>query len=410
MRVLVRSRRRSSRRAALAVAALACAAACARFAPAPHIRLHVPDEDPSRASIEVVGLAASELDALERYGADTEQWSRAFRVTVEASGPVLSDRGRRGVEGTAAPAVAGRYTVAEGALRFTPMYPLDPGRAYRVTFDRSALPGGGSGAALVTAVVSRPAPPASPATYVTHVSPGVEVVPENHLRMYVHFSAPMGRHAALEHIALLDESGREVKDPFLPLDVEFFDGDRTRYTLFFDPGRVKRGIKPNRDMGPSLVEGRRYTLLVRNTWPDAHGRPLKEPFSRTFTVGPPDLDPLEMTRWTIDPPAHGSRAPVVVSFGEPLDGALLERALGVRRNGVAVDGDVRLDAHGTKWLFTPAAAWSAGQYDLVALSILEDLAGNRLGRAFEVGFVEPRDRAATEPREFTRTFVIGATD
>jgi hypothetical protein len=33
---------------------------------------------------------------------------------------------------------------------------------------------------------------------------------------------------------------------------------------------------------------------------------------------------------------------------------------------------------------TPAAPWSAGRYEVIALGILEDLAGNRIGRAFEV--------------------------
>ena len=38
----------------------------------------------------------------------------------------------------------------------------------------------------------------------------------------------------------------------------------------------------------------------------------------------------------------------------------------------------------TRWRFTPRVAWVAGDYALVALTLLEDPAGNRLGRAFEV--------------------------
>jgi hypothetical protein len=33
---------------------------------------------------------------------------------------------------------------------------------------------------------------------------------------------------------------------------------------------------------------------------------------------------------------------------------------------------------------TPTEAWRSGRYEVIALSILEDLAGNRIGRAFEV--------------------------
>ena len=61
-------------------------------------------------------------------------------------------------------------------------------------------------------------------------------------------------------------------DAFLPLESDFWNADHTRYTVFFDPGRVKRGILPNRDMGRALVAGRQYTLEVNADWPDAQGR------------------------------------------------------------------------------------------------------------------------------------------
>jgi hypothetical protein len=386
--------RRGRAASAIAAASLVCAAACARVASAPEIRLRTAETNSSQAWIEVVGLAGADLQALGRASWDVERWTRLLRVTVQ------------GAAGDAPP-VAGRHSVAQGAIRFVPMYPLDPGRAYEVRFDPSALPTAPAGREAVTTVVARHAAPHQAATTtVTHISPDADIVPENQLRMYVHFSAPMGRQAALEHVALLDDAGREVKDPFLPLDVEFFNADRTRYTLFFDPGRVKRGIMPNRDLGPSLVEGRRYTLVIRPTWRDAHDRPLQAAFERSFVVGPPDLDPLDIHQWTLDVPAPGSTAPLAVSFGEPLDEGLLLRALGVRLHGATVEGDIRLDAHAARWLFTPRTPWSAGRYELVALSILEDLAGNRLGRAFEVKRLH-RDESSTGPEYFRRPFVVG---
>ena len=42
------------------------------------------------------------------------------------------------------------------------------------------------------------------------------------------------------------------------------------------------------------------------------------------------------------------------------------------------------DAHETRWTMTPNEPWRAGDYAVIALGILEDLAGNRIGRAFEV--------------------------
>ena len=97
-----------------------------------------------------------------------------------------------------------------------------------------------------------------------------------------------------------------MKDPFLPLDAEFWNDDRTRYTVFFDPGRQKRGIAPIADMGRSLTEGKSYTLVIDAEWRDGNGLPLKQPFRRTFKVGPPDEQPLDPKTWKIDAPAAGT--------------------------------------------------------------------------------------------------------
>jgi hypothetical protein len=84
-------------------------------------------------------------------------------------------------------------------------------------------------------------------------------------------------------------------------------------------------------------------------------------------------------------PRAGSRDALAVSFPEPLDHGLLQRALAIADvRGRRIDGDVKIDAQETRWLFTPVEAWQGGDYFLQAMTILEDMAGNRIGRAFEV--------------------------
>ena len=194
----------------------------------------------------------------------------------------------------------------------------------------------------------------------------------------------MGRRGALEHVSLLDERGQRVVDPFLPVDGELWNADRTRYTVFFDPGRQKRGILPNREMGPSLEAGRKYTLVIDREWVDGNGNPLRESYTKSFHVTASALAPLDPKAWKIIPPHEGTRDPVSVTFPGPLDHGLLTRAVGVRRNGAPVLGDVRVEANETRWTMTPNEPWSPGSYTVIALGILEDLAGNRIGRAFEV--------------------------
>ena len=378
--------RRFAFRSRAAAAALLLAAACRldNAAPDPTIRLVSPSTDARAAYVEVAGADPATLDAVRGLSATAGEWTRTLDVRVVDSGGAANET-----------PVAGRYAVDGSSLRFTPLFPFDPGRSYEVRYYRGAAARDAQAAIVRQTVALPPAARAAP-TSVTHVYPSAEVIPENQLRMYIHFSAPMGRRGALTHIRLLDDRGREVVDPFLPLEAEFWNADRTRYTVFFDPGRQKRGILPNRQMGPSLVQGRRYTLVVDRQWIDGEGNPLAGTFTRTFRVGPADRDPLDPKRWRVTPPAQGTRAPLTVDFPEPLDRGLLLRAVGVRRDGQAVVGDVRVEANETRWTLTPPEAWTQGQYEVIALAVLEDLAGNRVGRAFEVdAFDRVGERADT---------------
>ena len=193
-----------------------------------------------------------------------------------------------------------------------------------------------------------------------------------------------------------------MADPFLPLDVDLWNAERTRFTMLFDPGRVKRGILPNEEMGRALSDGRRYTLVVDTDWRDAAGQPLAAPFEREFRVGPPEERALEPAGWRLEPPRSGTRDPLTVSFPWPLDYGLLLRALRVSSEaGERVDGDIDVQRAETRWLFTPRAPWPPGEFRLIAASTLEDVAGNRIGRPFEVDAAHeqeaPRATSASLP-------------
>ena len=189
-------------------------------------------------TVDVSGLSSSALAGLSAASWSDADWQALLRVSVKSSAPDSASQ--------RAPAVAGSYLVTGDVLRFTPMFPFDDGRRYEVVLDGGRLPGQTGGwRGTVTAVVGTPAVNRLPSTVVTHVFPSGDVVPANQLRMYVHFSAPMGWRSGHDYVALLDDRGEEVADAFLPLDADFWNDDRTRYTVFFDPGRVKRGILPN---------------------------------------------------------------------------------------------------------------------------------------------------------------------
>ena len=353
------------------------------------------------AFIEVTGLAAADLSTLRGTRLTPGQWQSLFTVTVQSTLAPGADR-----QQDVLPPVQGRYAVTKTAITFSPLFPFDPGRAYDVVFNRSQLLREGQ-SPPVTASVRLPALDLSPSTVVTAVYPSAEQLPENTLRLYIEFSAPMGNAGALDFVRLTDERGRPVDIPFLPVQADFWNGDHTRYTLFFDPGRVKLGIKPNEDLGRPLRAGQQYTLQISTDWRDAQGQPLKAPYRRVFRVGPPETAPIAPARWRLMAPVARTRDPLVVTFPAPLDHGLLARALGVEDSSRrAVEGDVTLDAADTTWTFRPAAAWAAGEYQLVALSILEDPAGNRIGRAFEVDMTRVTATSAS-PEVYRLPFKVG---
>lgn len=292
------------------------------------------------------------------------------------------------------PAVLGDYRLDGATIRFRPMFPFDPGREYLV---RVAV-----GEEPLFATVRLPARDIEPSTVVTAIFPTSDVLPENQLKLYVHFSAPMAGGDGLPFVKLLDENGHEVVDPFLPLGDAFWDREMRRYTVFFDPGRVKQGILPNEQMGRPILEGKRYTLVIDREWRDAQGLPLASGHRKQIIAGPPDETPIDPKRWRVHAPRAGTRDVLVVDFGEPLDRAVLLRALTVD----GVDGSAETAENETRWVFTPAEAWSAGTYELVALALLEDLAGNQIGKPFEVDVFDRIDSPDDVPETHRIPFAV----
>ena len=365
----------------LAALSAAVLAACGAVS-VPDISLDL--ANPRQPAVVVGGLSSRDLAALERARLSEQAWTEAFRVSVVATDGRPIDV-----------AVAGRYAVAGGVVRFTPLFPLDAGRSYDVAFTPSAA---GSALARIPDVSRRVQMPAAAVTAPTTVAaiyPSGPDVPSNLLRMYLEFSGPMGIRTGQDYIKILDAAGAEMPGALLPLDTDLWNGDHTRFTFLFDPGRVKRGILPNRAMGRPLQPGVRFTIVVRREWPDAHGVPLASEFRKEFRVGPPIETALTTTTWRVAAPAAGSREPLRLTFPSPLDHGLLQRALSVVRGDTAIPGAVSVANGETEWRFVPRDTWSAGDFAVSVLRVLEDPAGNRIGHAFET--LSPDDDTQAPP-------------
>jgi hypothetical protein len=342
----------------------------------PAIRV-IADDAGRPVAFEAVGLPAAELAKLAGRTDADEALARVLSLHV------VNDSRQADLP------MAGSYAVKDSVLRFTPRYSLRPGTGYRAVLHPDAIvdrEGTQNRAAkVILHEVLIPEEPAGDATEITHVYPTAAVLPENQLRFYIHFSAPMGRGDAYTHLRLLDRQGESVDHAFLEIGEELWDARNQRLTLLIDPGRIKRGLKPREDLGPVLEAGREYTLAIDRNWRDAKGHPLKTGFTKRFRTGPPVETGIDPAKWKVIPPAAGSNEPLVVRFPRSLDHALIERTISVAAadgkpfsgRGVAADEE-------RGWEFRAEKPWKTGQYAIVVDTTLEDTSGNRIGRPFDV--------------------------
>lgn len=282
-------------------------------------------------------------------------WSSVFRVYA-GSGDV--------------PPLLGQYAVSAGSLTFRPKYPVSPGMRLRAVF----LPAG------LERTFDIPKREMKATTRVVQVYPTTSEIPENQLKLYIEFSAPMSRAEAWRHLRLLKADGNAVELPFLEIDQEMWDAESRRLTVLFDPGRIKRGVKPLEDIGPAIESGHRYTLVIDAAWRDAEGAPLTGDYKREIRVVDADRGAVDPASWHVSALKAGTSDPLVVRFREPLDWALAQRLIWVD----GMQGQIELGPQEREWRFTPSVAWGSGPYLLRVDTSLEDLAGNRVGRTFDI--------------------------
>jgi hypothetical protein len=348
-------------------------------------------------AVEIVGVAKTDLAALAEAKLTAGEWPKVARLVVDDGKP--EDVAKK-------PPVAGGWSVRGDALRFEPQFPLVPGVKYRVFCDLGAIPRSNRKGDAFSLTVFIPKPPPGPRVSVQSIYPSTNRLPENTLRLYVHFSGPVARGDIYKRFKLVRDDGKQVMTPFLEIDEELWSADGLRLTLLFDPGRVKRGLVPREEDGPILEEGRSYTLTVDASWEDTEGRPLLTSFKKSFSVYAPDDEPVAPDDWKLTAPRGGSDAPLLVRLAKPLDRALLGRMLWVTdAAGKRVEGTLTVGGGERVVSFAPAKPWARGTYKLMIDASLEDVCGNRVGEPFEIDVFKPIP-LKREPKPAERPFAV----
>jgi hypothetical protein len=193
-------------------------------------------------------------------------------------------------------------------------------------------------------------------------------------------------------------TGARVEKTFLELVPELWDGETRRLTLLFDPGRIKRGLRPRQDLGSALIAGDRYSLVIEASLEDAEGYPLAVTARESFKVHDADRISPDPARWVVQVPVVGSRDTLRVLLDEAVDHALLERMLSVvGPDGESVNGEALVDEGETRWSLVQDEDWEAGSFSVRADVRLEDRAGNRLDVLFDQEMGQENREAPTDP-------------
>ena len=336
-------------------------------------------EESSFGSVMVRNLDLDMLDRLRSESQGVDLLPSVFRVAVGKTGPVDPD---------ALPDVFGRFQFLEDGVRFTPHFPFERGQMYRASFDPGIL-GRPDVSQMLTLDFSLPAGPSAAPTSVAHIYPSSDSLPENLLRFYVAFSNSMQHGRAEAEIAILGPDGKPAPDVLYRAPVELWDRGMQHLTILLDPGRLKRRVGPNRELGPPLKAGLEYALAIGSGMLDLSGRRLTEPAVKRFRVTEAVRQKIEVDDWHIIVPAIQSLEPLTLVFPRPLDWALLANAITVSsRVAGQLNGAIAVDQNETRWTFTPKLRWAPGSYEVRVESSLEDVSGNTIEAPFDrpVGF------------------------
>lgn len=271
-------------------------------------------------------------------------------------------------------AVQGRHTVEGDYLVFSPYFPFEKGMTYVVKAQNVDTDSGHSFQSFQVGKKQT-----FDKAKVISIYPSSNELPENLLRFYIYFNTPMQKGQALKYIQLVDSAGNIDAHAFMEFKQELWSPDGKRLTVLFDPGRIKRGVSTNLEMGPALLNGKRYQLKISNEWKDVYGQPLSQEKTKSFLVKNAYRHQIEIINWRLSEPKANSYDELSIHFDRVMDHALIQSMLQLEdEENNLIDGHWEILEGEQRIQFIPEVKWQKGNYQIVFDSRLEDVAGNNL--------------------------------
>ena len=288
-------------------------------------------------------------------------------------------------EGNITP-IIGSYQKQNDAILFEPLIPFTHGLSYQVLLDDKLI-----------SQFTIPEADQTKAPELLSIYPAIDTIPENLLKMHFRFSKPMHEGQSVQHLTLLKNNTDTLHGTFLDLQPELWNEDGTILTLWLDPGRIKRDLQPNKELGTPLQSDTHYQLIISNLWEDKNGTSLTRQYQKDFITTLRDSISPNPKMWNIQTPPINSMQPLIIDFHESMDYNLINTTLHlIDHSNAEVKGKWQLNETVDKINFMPTVSWIEGDYQLQVESRLEDLSGNNLNRAFDVDVKHKTNPSSSE--------------
>jgi len=212
---------------------------------------------------------------------------------------------------------------------------------------------------------------------IVSVFPSSNNLPSNILRFYINFTEPMKQKVSASYIHLVNSEGVADTQAFMNFGTELWSPDAKRLTILLDPGRIKRGVGTNKALGPVLLPGESYSLVIDGKWPTYEENPLGGGFVKPIFVEGPYRTLPSLENWTV---TDANRSQLKVTLDRIFDSALLKRFVMITDDkDLPIVGNIVLGANEKSFTFKPNKPFENKAVNIVIDPRLEDIAGNNFG-------------------------------
>ena len=329
-------------------------------------------DSPNYGAIQSPYLVDSIVNHINNRDFDRTEWSSFYKISVTGS--------QR--------AVLGSYEIIANRIVFVPRFPPDPAVSYRVLFDyqsmfkllelKDAAPHGN----LIDSIRYQPID--RPRTFLTDIYPVIDTIPSNTLKLYLFFSQPMGFANPYDYINLIGPESQIIKNAFVEIPEGLWNEARTRLTLLFHPGRIKRGVGPNHSLGPVLAEGLQYELVIDKNWKDANGKNLVGKTSKKYHVSKERRNKIDRKDFYFSSSCPEDCQLLLVIKNTLIDIEMARNSIAIiNSNQEVLDVQISYDDDGKSILFRSQGFYAGEKYMMSINPRLEDICGNSFYYVFD---------------------------